>query len=73
MKFIRGKESQIINLEFVEIIDIIEVEVNGKPTGQLQVQARLREFSCELASFEHVDHAKAYIDKLWSDVICPNP
>lgn len=63
MKFIRGKENQIINLEFVEIIDIIE------NAGKLEVQAKLSEFSIILADFEHVDHAKIFLDNLWNTVI----
>jgi hypothetical protein len=61
MKFIRGKENQIVNLEFVKIIDIVEV------AGKQEVQADMGEFSVVLADFEHVEHAKTYLDKLWDD------
>lgn len=61
MKFIRGKENQIVNLEFVRVIDVHEVG------SKQEVQADMGEYSIVLADFEHVDHAKAYIDSLWDD------
>lgn len=61
MKFIRGKENQIINLAAIEIIDIIENE------GKYEIQAKLVEFSVVLADFEVMDHAKDYMDKLWQN------
>ncbi len=61
MKFIRGKLNQIVNLEFVRVIDIHEVG------GKQEVQADMGEYSVVLADFEHVDHAKEYLDKLWND------
>jgi putative IMPACT (imprinted ancient) family translation regulator len=63
MKFIRGKEGQIINVESVEIIDIVG------DNGKYEVQAKLSEFSVVLADFEHMDHAKAFLDKLWVEEI----
>lgn len=62
MKFTRGKENQIINLEFVEIVDIVD------SNGKLEVQAKLSDFSVVLADFEHMDHAKAFINNLWKEI-----
>jgi hypothetical protein len=59
MKFIRGKENQIVNLEFVRVIDIHEI------AGKQEVQADMGEYSIVLADFEHISHAKDYLDKLW--------
>ncbi len=66
MKFIRGKAGEIINLEYVEIIDVIY-------TGKHEVQAKMGEFSVVLADFEVVEHARAYLDNLWKDAIWQEP
>ncbi len=62
MKFVRGKESQIINIEFVRVIDIHEMK------GKFEVQADMGEYSIVLADFEHLQHATLFIDNLWSKI-----
>lgn len=63
MKFIRGKENQLVNLEFVQLIDIVN-------TGdKLEVLANFPDFGVVLESFEHMDHAKAYLDNLWTTIV----
>ena len=46
-------------MEFIRVIDIHEV------AGKQEIQADMGDYSVVLESFEHIDHAKAWLNDLW--------